>query len=106
MSIEIHVSMEMELWAPIHAAVHAGIAEAGCTNMTYARNHLRPYPSTVGPSSQPLPLMSSTGDGISVLGARSGPTIVNNTMRGCARLLLLLPWPTSCLTVAAYLLPG
>ncbi|KAK9917616.1 hypothetical protein WJX75_006524 [Coccomyxa subellipsoidea] len=59
------------------------IAEVGCRNMTYLSNHLAPYPSTLGVQ-QLLPLMSSIGNGFSVQGARSGPTIAGNTMRGMA----------------------
>lgn len=60
-----------------------GIAELGCTGTTYVRNVLVPYPGGVGAGQQPS-LLSAVGDGVNVLGARSGPTIANNTMRACA----------------------
>lgn len=75
--------------------VGAGIAEVGCRNMTYLSNHLAPYPSTLGVQQQ-LPLMSSIGNGFSVRGARSGPTIAGNTMRGCA------PLPQMCTVVTLH----
>ena len=86
--------------------VHAGIAEVGCRNMTYRGNHLSPYPSTLG-TKQELPLMSSIGDGISVRGARSGPTIVGNSMRGYTHTFpqtIYTPYPSNLLYAALDLL--